>query len=560
MPENKWFFKNHLCFGQDWIELLPPKQFNIVIGRNNSGKSRFLDTIEHFVGGSLAVAAFDFRVQGTFDSLLIDREFRSGEVPTPLLPHSAISYSIEGDRVHIYTDQDDLNALMDVRASVRDALHKRVCEKIGSDGGSCYSRSKHVFRLSADRDIVPEGASSRNSVGSNGAGATSFSHMIIMKANHNHLLIQRDLLNGLNYIFGPDAHFAEILVREFDNSFTNQSSLEICLREQGSDIAVPLSSSGSGLKTVVLVLLFLLVVPAVNGLRPKDCVFALEEIENNLHPTLVRRLFKFIIDFIEKESGCLFLSTHSSIAVDMFGSHSQSQVIHVQRKNGSAGIHYIEGHFDRMNILDDLGAKPSDLLLSNGVIWLEGPSDRIYVNRFIELYSNGDFREGRDYQCAFYGGSVLATVEFKPPEEADAEFTNLLRLNANIAVLCDSDSRSVGADLKRRVARISSELERIPTAYQWITQPKEIENYIPGSVWAKVYDIADVPDPEDVDSFPSEPHQGDFVYDRLQRKTFDKVKFAKLAVPHLTREMLDLRFDFKSRITGLVEQVRKWNS
>ena len=33
-------------------------------------------------------------------------------------------------------------------------------------------------------------------------------------------------------------------------------------------------------------------------------------------------------------------------------------------------------------LVDDLGIKASDILQSNGIIWVEGPSDRIYINKF----------------------------------------------------------------------------------------------------------------------------------------------------------------------------------
>ena len=33
------------------------------------------------------------------------------------------------------------------------------------------------------------------------------------------------------------------------------------------------------------------------------------------------------------------------------------------------------------------------------LIWVEGPSDRIYINRWIELFSEGKLEEGRDHQC-----------------------------------------------------------------------------------------------------------------------------------------------------------------
>ena len=154
---------------------------------------------------------------------------------------------------------------------------------------------------------------------------------------------------------------------------------------------------------------------------------------------MLRRLFKYLADFVTKERCTLFLTTHSSVALDFFGIREDSKIIQVSHCGESASTVTVQAHFDRVGLLSELGARPSDLLQSNGVLWLEGPSDRIYFNRFIELFSNGELKEGRDYQCAFYGGSVLAKTGFNAPENADEELANLLRLNNNIAIVCDGD-------------------------------------------------------------------------------------------------------------------------
>ena len=105
--------------------------------------------------------------------------------------------------------------------------------------------------------------------------------------------------------------------------------------------------------------------------------------------------------------GCtVFLTTHSSTALDVFGMSKESQIIHVTHDGEAAKAFRITAHFDQLSVVSELGAKPSDLLQANGVVWVEGPSDRIYLNRWIELYSDGELTEGRDYQCAYYGGSI----------------------------------------------------------------------------------------------------------------------------------------------------------
>lgn len=107
---------------------------------------------------------------------------------------------------------------------------------------------------------------------------------------------------------------------------------------------------------------------------------------------------------------------------------------------------------------------------------------------------------------------------------------------------------------------MKQEVESIPGAYLWITDAKEIENYIPGSAWSAVYNLKDVPDPAKFDRFPgSGLKDTDFVPKNLNRKSFDKCDFAMKAVSHLTRESLATRFEFEAKMNSLVEKIREWN-
>ena len=208
---------------------------------------------------------------------------------------------------------------------------------------------------------------------------------------------------------------------------------------------IPLSKSGSGLKTVFLVLLNLLVVPKVENKEKSQFTFAFEELENNLHPALLRRLFQYLEDYAVNEKATIFLTTHSSIALDLFGVSEHAQIIHVSHDGESARTTTVPTHSNLIKIVSELGARPSDLLQANGLIWVEGPSDRIYLNRWIELYSDGRLREGRDYQCVFYGGALLAQVQFASPEDEAAKLANLFQINHNLIVVCDGD-RTAKAD------------------------------------------------------------------------------------------------------------------
>ena len=342
-------------------------------------------------------------------------------------------------------------------------------------------------------------------------------------------------MDALNLIFGRDGPFSDIQVPVHEGDSANELDgySEICLREKKKGL-IPLSKSGSGLKTVLLVLLNLLVVPKIENKEKSQFTFAFEELENNLHPALLRRLFKYLEDYAVNEKATIFLTTHSSVALDFFGVSDNAQIIRVLHDGESAHTETVRTHSNLIKIVSELGARPSDLLQANGLIWVEGPSDRIYLNRWIELYTDGRLREGRDYQCVFYGGSLIAQVELTSPENGATEgkvneLVNLFPINHNLVVVCDGDRTAEDSSLKSNVERIREEVKKIDDAHLWITEAKEIENYLPGSVLEKATGLSPLPDPEKYESWSS------YTEKHMQRKSIDKVALAISSTQYMNK-------------------------
>ena len=321
-----------------------------------------------------------------------------------------------------------------------------------------------------------------------------------------------------------------------------------------------LGRSGSGLKTVLLVLLNLLVVPEVEEKTKSEFVFGFEELENNLHPAILRRLFRYLEEYSLSNDCPIFLTTHSSVAVDFFGASENAQIVHVTHDGEAARTATVSAHFDQLRVIAELGARPSDLLQANGVVWLEGPSDRVYLNRWIELFTGGDLREGRDYQCAFFGGSLLAKNQVKAAEDADPNLANLFEINSNIIVVCDSDRSSAKAGLKDRVRRIKQEVSETPNGHIWITRTREIENYLPGQVLAETLGKGGLPDPEQWENFyPRQRVDSSYWEPEVGRSSVDKVDLAVACTPHMTKEAMTERFDWQARMTEIVDCIRGWS-
>ena len=162
---------------------------------------------------------------------------------------------------------------------------------------------------------------------------------------------------------------------------------------------------------------------------------------------------------------------------------------------------------------------------------------------------------------AFYGGALLARTQFKAPDEADTELANLFQVNPNIVVVCDGDRSSKRVALKDRVRRIRKEVDLLPAGHIWVTRAREIENYIPGVVLGKASDVSSLPEPGQFDSFfPRKgSRQKSYIEENLSRQRLDKIELAMSSVPHMTRELMESRFDWNEQMAKIVERIESWN-
>ena len=590
MKADSVYFKGHLCFQKEWAGFDTIKPVNVIIGRNNSGKSHLLDLVEALSQGELGGRSWQYRCRGVLDEASLRRWFNEGTSGGELggdywrehgsyFVDAEITWEIDASgNVPNVSFPDDFTLVFrsgehsTVFRSGKRSTEVRLSEIKALEIKALVSKPTHQLngksfrRLLADRDIQAEKEISKLTLEADGRGASNIIRRFILTANPRYPseVIQRELLNGLSSIFGGDGQFSgiEAKIHDYEGAPGPRDHWEVYLDEEKKG-SIPLSKSGSGLKTVLLVLLNLLVIPKIEDKEKSQFTFAFEELENNLHPALLRRLFQYLEKYALDEQATIFLTTHSSTALDLFGMSENAQIIHVVHDGETASTKTVSAHFDRLGVVSELGAKPSDLLQANGIVWVEGPSDRMYLNHWIHLYSEGRLREGRDYQCAFYGGALLARVEFQPAEEETEELVNLFRVNPNIIVMCDGDRDSENSPVKDRVERIRKEVKNIPDAHIWITAAREIENYLPGSVLKEVFRLEQPPpDPEQYENFfpRTEASDKSYLETNMSRKHCDKMHLAMQSAPHMTKDIMAERFDWEDQMKAIVARIKSWNT
>jgi predicted ATP-dependent endonuclease of OLD family len=233
------------------------------------------------------------------------------------------------------------------------------------------------------------------------------------------------------------------------------------------DVEISLEKRGSGLKRLLMVSFFQYIAER-DSTKDCNCIFAVEEPENCLHPGLQRELIQSFHEITNK-GGQILVTSHSPVFA---GSSSIEDIALIIREKGeSKRLQYPD--LEPKKMADELGIEPSDQITCyNACIFVEGPTDIYFLKKVAEkLKVAGEIESNFDDKnigfVPFGGDNLKHWIDLKA----------LDRLNRRFGVFIDSDKNSEDEPIKQKKLNWKEKCEQAGGIF-FITRKRALENYL----------------------------------------------------------------------------------
>jgi hypothetical protein len=256
----------------------------------------------------------------------------------------------------------------------------------------------------------------------------------------------------------------------------------------------------------------------------------------------------------EHTSNQYLVATHSAHLLDTPG----AAVFHVTHDGTSTRVAQAVRTDEVVGVALDLGYLASDLLQTNYTIWVEGPSDRLYWQRWLSLIDD-ELAPGEHYMIMNYGGKLAKYVSLgnNALKLLEEDLIEIVKLGRHCTVIADSDKPSADAPLSPTLQRLLSEADTSRTAEVLIPECRTVENLIPEQLLMTEVKILHPRKARNAYGSKGDPYAKPINGAGESRFEFSKVSLAHRISEKLTIE--DVPEELQAEVTRLANRIRAAN-
>lgn len=293
-------------------------------------------------------------------------------------------------------------------------------------------------------------------------------------------------------------------------------------------------------------------------LIPGNFIYIIDEPENGLHPGLQIKLLQFVKNEV--------LTDKNYSKQFFFATHSTSFIDYkgncshyiCKKDDTNFSIDLLER--ENFNIIrEELGFTPSALLQANGIIWVEGPSELFYVKLLFKCF-DFDLENERILIVPYFGVGNITKEHLS--------LERIKKINPNFLIIMDSDKNSKNDQPEQRRLNIKEKFEKAGYKFWLIEEYYDIEGFIPQMILNDFFEINTNVD-EEYKKNPYEKLENYILrlrekkYVREDSPTYEKnrdapkIKSKILSNPIYIEEIKNNLY-LKTCIKELLKEVNKW--
>jgi len=243
----------------------------------------------------------------------------------------------------------------------------------------------------------------------------------------------------------------------------------IHLEDKHLSESINVTERGSGVGSLLLLSMMQAYVDLQVG---EGYLLLFEEPGNFLHPAAERKMLEALRRIAETGSQVM-ITTHSQVFID---NRTSAEMYVTRRDSGVTTFTRIEE--DGFTAVEEIGARNSDILQSDFVIYVEGPSDV----KIIEAIAEHHIENWNEHNITIQHLGGLGNIRHCEPNK-------LKKINRNFAFLLDSDRTEPDADLKKEVSELSYRASGEGIRCH-VLERREIENYFHSEAIGEVLSLS----------------------------------------------------------------------